>query len=154
MTYRTYYRLALLLPFVFPLLLGPFHSHTPITNNYSFINIASTIRIISMYSILYGGIPYIILVGFMLFWISNKNERQVRKIFYFLPVLFIPVFSTFLLLFFIIMDGHLTASLKAIPGLTYAFGIWILIVGYFYIALIQCTYLILKSKGAIKEEGS
>lgn len=105
----------------------------------------------SWFAILYGGIPYIVLVGFMLFWIPYKSEKQVHRIFYFLPLLFIPVFSASYLLFFIIMDrGTMVSYLKALPGLTYAFGIWILIVGYFYIALIQGGYFLLKRKGAIK----
>jgi hypothetical protein len=139
MTYRTYYRLSLLLPFVFPILFLPFTSHTSTINDYSVINLASIAGMYSWFAILYGGIP--------------KDERQVHNIFYYLPLIFIPVFSICWVLFFVIMNGSFNlwseGFFEGLWGFTYGFGLWILAIGYFYITLIQCGYFFLKRRGKI-----
>jgi len=157
MTTKRYYKLSLLLPFIVPIIFYPFTVyHTPTVNNYSIINIASTIGMWSFFAILYGGIPYLILATGMLLFISKNTSSLVHKTFYFLPIIFIPVFSISWLLFFGIMDGTWElwqeGTVKGALNFTYGFGMWILAVGYSYIALIQGGYWLFKNYG--KSKGS
>jgi len=155
MNFRLYYRLSLLIPFIFPILFLPFTSHTPMANDYSIINIASTIGMYSLFAILYGGVPYILLVGCIFYLISKKDEKQLHNFFYFLPLVFIPVFSICWILFFIIMDGTWKlwdqGFVKGAWDFTLGFGLWILAIGYFYIAIIQGGYWLFKHMGLIKK---
>ena len=81
MTYRNYYRISLALPFILPLLFFPFvaidTSDTSTVTNYTkIIEIFSHICPILFKSMFYNGIPYLILYGYLLYWIREKNEKQ------------------------------------------------------------------------------
>jgi len=154
MTIRNYYRFSLLVPFVVPVIFWLFTSLPDYVNDYFPLNIVIIAGRISIFAVMYGGIPYLILAGCMLIYISKKSERQIHKFFYFLPLLLLPVFFVFSILFFAIMEGTWQLwelwLVKGALSFTSVFGFWILAVGYSYIAIIQGMYWLLKRKDFFK----
>ena len=60
----TYYRLSLAVPLILPLIVWPL-----------------------LFSLQYGGVPYLLFVGGLLYWMRGKSEEQVERAASFAPLL-------------------------------------------------------------------
>ena len=43
-------------------------------------------------SLVYGGVPYLILVGALAWWMRGKGEREIRRALWLAPLLLLPIF--------------------------------------------------------------
>src|SRR5918993_3410861 len=91
MTSKRYFQISLLLPIAAPLVslsfAGLFASPSP--------GPAPGWRVVLLLlfgSLLFGGVPYILFAAGLLFWMRGKGAREVQRMTYVAPLLFIPVF--------------------------------------------------------------
>jgi hypothetical protein len=88
MNVKPVYKLSLLLPIIVPVLFAPtllfFKSLSEST---------ATVLMIIITSLVYGGVPYLILVGLLLRWMRDKNEAQIRRALILSPLFMIVIFQ-------------------------------------------------------------
>lgn len=92
------------------------------------------------YSIIIGGIPYLIITITFLWWMRGKRERLVKK-----RILLLPLFHSLLMLIgSIILNARLHEA--------FLFSGYSLFFGYFYIGIAFLGYFLLKHNNMIQEE--
>ena len=72
------------------------------------------LAVYTFFSGVIGGIPYIVLVGLLLWWARGKSETQFSRALLLLPFLMLPVFAAFLVLGSLI-ELWLRGSASALP---------------------------------------
>ena len=82
------YKLSLLLPIIVPALFAP-----ALFFIRSLTEGAATVLMVIMTSVIYGGIPYLILVGLLLRWMRGRNEAQIRRALILSPLLMLVIFQ-------------------------------------------------------------
>lgn len=82
------YKLSLLLPIIVPVLFAPLLFFIR-----SIGERGATALMIIVYSMVYGGIPYLILVGILLFRMRGKDEPEIRQSLLSSPLLMLVVFQ-------------------------------------------------------------
>ena len=80
------YKLSLLLPIIVPILFAP-----ALFFIRSIGESGATVLMTILYSLVYGGIPYLILVGILLFWMRGKDETQIRRALLLSPLLMLVI---------------------------------------------------------------
>jgi hypothetical protein len=98
--------------------------------------------------LIYGGVPYIIFALVVLRFLRNKPRRAYWRAAIIAPFLFIPVFSMGVTVVVIFFDFWETRQISlptgSLLGDTLTYGLFILPIGYFYVALSYLGYLLLK----------
>ncbi len=129
---KKYFLATLALPVVIPVLFG-------ITGT------ENALVAILITSLVFGGIPYLVLCAFVIVWARNRDEKQIRKLSYIVPLIFAAIFFVFLYAWMMIEK-------KGFPDFTefsqvYAlFGGYCLVIGYAYILVVNFVYELTLSK--------
>jgi len=84
---KKYYLISLVLPIVVPVALIPF-------------GINNILTALFLFSLVFGGVPYLIMCIFIIFWARKKNEVQLRKLSYVIPIIFILFMGIVYFIFF------------------------------------------------------
>ncbi len=128
LTARRYFQASLALPLVVPSVLGGAAFLTKIEAIDGF-------AIAFMFSLMLGGIPYLIFAFVVLFWSRHWSVSAIQRLSYLAPVLFVVTTSVLSLvaLFF-------SASLREILWFDALFAFFGLIFGYLYVFIINLLY--------------
>ncbi|HQU81777.1 MAG TPA: hypothetical protein PKY59_01545 [Pyrinomonadaceae bacterium] len=145
-----FYRFSLFLPIIVPLLISPAMLFLPTMSH----NLGLIVLFV-VYSVLAGGIPYLILAIPLFFRMRNKTENHIRKRLLLMPVGMIAIFAIFALAAFIgslfSADRNTFATFKGgLESLLFV-SLFTLIFGYFYIGLTFGILWLLKRSGRIKQ---
>jgi len=120
------YKLSLLLPLVVSGLLVPLF--------YVDLHVPEWLRTAiytTAFSGLVGGIPYLVLVALLLLWGRGKTEKQFRRALILSPILLLPIFLLFILMFALIVDRQ-SLGWQSVDGIFF-YVPWILSFGYGYV---------------------
>ena len=82
------YKLSLLLPILVPALFAP-----ALLFIRSLTEGAATVLMVIITSVVYGGVPYLILVVLLLRWMRGKSEAQIRRALMLSPLLMLIIFQ-------------------------------------------------------------
>lgn len=137
MSLKTYYRRALLLPVVLPFLAYPL------------LLLGDGVgsgTIMLQYSLVIGGIPYLLFAGGFLLWMRGRTERAVHVGILLSPLVYAMVMMTCLTVF-LGADGMFQSGLEML-GIAGAFS---LLFGYAYVALAEAGRVLLRRRGASPE---
>ena len=129
---KIYFLVSLILPIIVPLAILPFAFNNAITALFTF-------------SLWFGGVPYLILSIGVIIWAKNKNETQLRKLSYVLPILFVLVMGMVYLLFILYAQG-LNFNSKEFVQIFAVFAGYGIAIGYFYVIVVNIIYEFLLSK--------
>ncbi|HID49368.1 MAG TPA: hypothetical protein EYP40_07140 [Chromatiales bacterium] len=99
----------------------------------------------------FAGIPYLIFALLILLWIRNRDLKSVRTLSYISPLLFIPVQAVYLGVRFV-MDKLSTPELGGVGGSIFVSAVYIVIVGYAYVLLVNGGYMGLLKANVFKKE--
>jgi hypothetical protein len=137
MSLKTYYRRALLLPVVLPFLVYPLLLLSD--------GVAS-IAIMLQYSLVIGGVPYLLFAGGFLLWMRGRTEREVHVGILLSPLVYALVMMACLAAF-LGADGKFQSGLEMF-GIAGGFS---LLFGYGYVALAEAGRVLLRPGGAPPE---
>ena len=96
------------------------------------------------YSMLVGGIPYLLLAAVMFFWVKGRSEQAIHQVIYMSPFFMVVLLAIAVPLFLPAIRGARAAD----RGMVDAFArhsIVTLLVGYLYVAAVQSVYIALKA---------
>jgi len=96
------------------------------------------------FSMLLGGMPYLLLAAVMFFWIKGKPEKAIHQVIYASPFIMVVLLAVAVPLFLPAIHGARAAD----RGMVDAFArhsIFTLLLGYLYVAAVQSVYLALKA---------
>jgi len=139
------YKLSLALPLVLPLLVTPV-----VLGNFLLPAWLKMLVGFIWVSGMVGGVPYVVLVGLLFWWGRAKSDVQFKRALLLSPVLMLPIFFAFLVLFILIVhepgdELHLQAGLKMLL----VYFSFILAFGYVYVLLVLSTVFVLKRLGVV-----
>lgn len=137
MSLKTYYRRALLLPVVLPFVAYPLLLLSD--------GVAS-IAIMLQYSLVIGGVPYLLFAGGFLLWMRGRTEQEVHVGILLSPLAYSMVMMTCLAVF-LGADGKFQSGLEMF-GIVGAFS---LLFGYGYVALAETGRVLLRRRGVAPE---
>lgn len=134
MTPVTYWRLSLLLPLLLPALFSPFlQPGAP--------PLLALIAIVLLSSMVYGGLPYVLLAAGTLWWSLGKDEEQVIGALVLAPLLMVPLVTLQTVVLYLTPVSHGSPEagfggtlLMALQAALY-FSCWTVGLGYLYVAL-------------------
>ncbi len=129
---KVYFLASLLLPVIVPLSILPI----------AFNNLLTALLIFSLW---FGGVPYLIMSFGVIIWAKNKNETQLRKLSYVLPLLFVLVMVIVYLLFILYVQG-LDFNMTEFVQIIIAFAGYAVAIGYFYVIVVNIIYELVLSK--------
>jgi hypothetical protein len=144
MTRRTFYRSLVWLPIVLPLIVvavmritGPVPG--PLRGPFGVL--AS--------SLVYGGLPYIALAIWATLWLDRRSDREIRRLALRAPLLMLAAYTPFAFLL-----GALSGRMLVVGGSLWALGaLWILVLGYIYVAVVLAIRELGSRKGWLIAEG-
>jgi len=128
---RRKYQFLLALPFLVPLLLSPLWLLSGENG------VGGVILVFFFYSLLIGGIPYLILAIAMVWWMRNKEERSIRICLLLSPLLMIACTAVCLAIYTFVADAQPTLREtieEYLEGMLFV-SVFILLFGYLYVAL-------------------
>ncbi len=128
------YKLSLILPLVIPLLLSPLF----------FIKInlpewLGTIIFFTIYSGIIGGVPYLLLILFLLWWMRYKDESSIRRILLLSPIIMIPIFLIFVEVISLLRFG-IKKSVSEFSEVFLFYTPFVLIFGYAYVVFVISSF--------------
>jgi hypothetical protein len=133
-----FFRIALLLPIAVPLLLLPFG-----------LNAVLGVLILSL---TFGGLQYLLFAGIMYYWIGSLKEAAlIQRSSYWAPVLFIPIQAGGWLMYGY-YERLSNPNLVGIWDGVLVFSIYIIILGYVYVGLVNLAYSFVKKSGIAPSE--
>ncbi len=136
MTSRKFFRLSLVLPIALPLAFLPFGT-----------NLVSALLLLS---ITFGGVQYILFAAWMYFAIGRRQcDEDIQRLSLLSPLLFAPVQAVGWLAYGYYEKLSNPALIGLWDGLL-PFAIYTLLIGYFYVLLINGAFLVLRGLGIIK----
>ena len=141
MTSKRYFQISLLLPIAVPLVSLFFASPGPLRG-------WRVVLLLLFGSLLLGGIPYLLFAAGLLFWMRGKSAREVQRMTYVAPLLFIPVFVSCAVAL-AILELILSGTNKVEAGLVLLSCALILIFGYVYVLAVNVSHAILKAIGVV-----
>lgn len=103
------------------------------------------------FSMLLGGLPYLLLAVFMFFWIRGKSERAIHHVIYMSPFFMVVLLGIAVAVVFPVLRGSSAAS-RSLADAIARHSILTLVLGYLYVAAVQLTYLGLKATHKISDE--
>jgi Trk-type K+ transport system membrane component len=137
MSIKSYYRWALLLPLAVPALASPLllvQSMPPLL---------VAVLWFLFWSVLIGGIPYVVFATAFLLWMRRLPEHRVRTGILLSPLVYAAVLFTCLTLF-LLVDGSLANSAESLGGVV-MLG---LLFGYGYVGLAELGRAVLRPGSA------
>lgn len=135
MSVRGYYRWALLLPVALPVLMLPAFALE--------FDVLTGVALWLGWSLLFGGVPYLLFAMGFLLWTRGRTDAQVRLGILLSPPAYVAVLVPCLALF-LAVDGNLSGSLGFL-GMVAAFGLGF---GYGYVTLAEIGRLLLRPAAA------
>lgn len=133
MSVGTYYRWTLALPLAVPALLSPL-----MLVGDDLPDPLRTLLGLLFYSVIIGGVPYVLFAAGFLGWMRGKSDREVRVAILVAPLLYTAVLFICLTLFFALDD--LSRAYEALGALT-AFAC---LFGYGYVGLAELGRAVLR----------
>jgi hypothetical protein len=143
-TLRAYYRRALLLPIVVPLLFAPgllFTDRLPLGLGVLLISL--------LVSPLIGAVPYLIFILLLRQRTRGWSDRHLRRIALVAPLLFAPLLGAVLLPIAWYERGSFWSAAELVVGWCVPFS---LVLGYLYVAIAEAGRIVLERRGAIRCE--
>jgi uncharacterized membrane protein len=141
------YKWSLALPLIVPIL-----SAIPLlfvsSNDAEPLGLLSGVIAAIILSGLVGGIPYLILVGLLLWWMRYKNEKQIRRVLILSPILLLPLSLIFITTISLLRFGAEETLTDFSEVLTF-YVPFILGFGYGYVALVFGAVFMLRRTGVI-----
>lgn len=135
MSEKRFLQLSFLLPIVLPLLVLPFSDSREGFGDLFGILAASLIL---------GGMPYLLFLACLFFWMRDKNAKEIQRMTFFAPILFVPVFLLCVLLFAPIQQ-MITGKVDINGGIVFICCVFIIILGYVYVLAVNGAYLLFKA---------
>jgi hypothetical protein len=133
MSIKSYYRWALALPLLLPALA------TPLLMADRLPGVLGAVVMYLFWSMLVGGIPYLLFATGFLLWMRRAPERRVRMGVLLSPLVYTPVLLAYLVAFLLI-DGTIGNGWDSLR----MFGAFGLLFGYGYVALAELGRLLLR----------
>lgn len=133
MSIKSYYRWALALPLLLPALASPLMMADRLPD------LLAALVMYLFWSMLVGGIPYLLFAVAFLLWMRRAPEHRVRTAVLLSPLLYTSVLLVYLAAF-LLVDGAIGNSLDAL-GMFAAFGVSF---GYWYVALAELGRVLLR----------
>jgi hypothetical protein len=137
MSIKSYYRWALALPLLLPALA------TPLLMADRVPGVLGAVVMYLFWSMLVGGIPYLLFATGFLLWMRRAPERRVRTAVLLSPLLYTPLLLAYLVTF-LLVDGTLRSGGDTL-GMFAAFGVSF---GYVYVALAELGRWLLRPGAA------
>jgi hypothetical protein len=139
-------RLSLALPLLLPALVAPL-----VYGEFRLPDWLGTLVAFIFGSGMVGGLPYAVLAALLLWWGWNKSAAQFKRALLLSPILMIPVFLIFLVLFQVSIVGFSDggAAGEVIPAMLLLYGSFILGFGYAYVLIVLGTVFVLKRLGVV-----
>lgn len=134
MSIKSYYRWALALPLLLPVLATPL-----LMADDRLPDVLGAVLMFLFYSMLIGGIPYLLFATGFLLWMRRASDDRVRTAVLLSPLLYTLVLLAWLAAF-TPFDGPFGDSLGAL-GVFAAFGVSF---GYWYVALAELGRLLVR----------
>lgn len=134
LTGRRYFLASLALPLVVPLIVA---SLAYVTSS----ELAAGFAVVFMFSLILGGIPYLIFIVGVLLWSRTRSLEAIRKLSYIAPLLFVivaAVLSPVPLLF--------GASMREVSAFLALFSLYALLFGYLYVLIVNALYEVFLAK--------
>jgi hypothetical protein len=96
------------------------------------------------FSMILGGIPYLLLASVMFFWVKGKSEKAIHQVIYMSPFIMVVLLAAAVPLFLPAMHDARAADRGAVDAFA-RHSIVTLLLGYLYVAAVQSVYLGLKA---------
>jgi len=109
------------------------------------VGINDTLTALLLFSLGFGGVPYLLMCVGVIVWARRKNEIQLRKLSYVIPVIFVLFSSIFYLVFLLYKQG-MSFNVKEFFYLNLALAGYGIGLGYFYVILVNIIYELFLSK--------
>ena len=131
LTDRRYFQATLVLPLAVPLIMGA----VALLTSSELIDGFSTIF---LFSLVLGGIPYLLFAAAILFWSRRQSVSDIRRLSYFAPFLFVLATAglSLIALFF-------GTSPQEVTGFVMLFSAYALLFGYLYVFIVNFLYEVL-----------
>lgn len=144
MTLRSYYRWALLLPFVVPMIVAPLAYRTPAGTD------LRAVGYILGYSVVLGGLPYAAFVLWQLRRMRDRTDAQLVRAMWLAPLGYAAL-MTVTALVVILIAGALDEVLLLRVGIATSLYLGAMAVGlgYVYVLLAEAGRLILRRRGCV-----
>ena len=108
----------------------------------------NAVSAILLFSLAFGGLQYLLFACFMFYFIGRlKDAARIQRLSYWAPVLFIPIQASGWLIYGYIerlSNPKLVGIWDGLP----VFAVYILIVGYVYVGLVNFTFGFLNQNGS------
>lgn len=138
MSPRTYYRASLLFPLLLPIAMLLLAGE-------------SSVAAILFISLGFGGVAYLVLAVVLYIWLGHLSSvAEMRRLSYKVPLLFIPVQSGFWLISYYVermSNPELVGGWEGLP----VFAVYILIIGYSYVLLVNLGCFAFGKLGWVRE---
>jgi len=127
---KVYFYVSLLFPLLIPLLASIFEN---------------TLASVFQLSIYLGGIPYVLFALGLFVWLKNKPNAVVLRLSWAAPILFLPIFSVYIIIHQISRDWVSISDFSAfdVISLLVGYSVYVVIFGYFYVILMHLLYRLL-----------
>jgi hypothetical protein len=141
MTQKAYYLFALTMPFWLPLVSFPLSRFQFL---YGWV-------VLLFLSLLYGGIPYLLLLIGVLAWSRNQTGASLQRAVFVLPLLFALWLPSSLIAFFSVLE-FLTGQPQPDKQSFWFFAPFALGFGYVYVAIAVSSFKLLKRCGFVHND--
>ena len=125
MTVAAFFRWALALPLVLPLLALPLALVR---------NEVGGLGFLLLMSLVLGGVPYLIFAGLLLWWSRGKSEAQLKRAGLLAPFLMLPVYWLVLAIDALV-TRQIVQELTNLGNLMFTLSLFLLAFGYAYVVL-------------------
>ena len=129
-----YYRLTLALPFLVSAVVYVLGRSA----------ILPTLPDIVWFSMILGGMPYVLLASIMFFWVKGKPEKAIHQVIYMSPFIMVVLLAIAVPVFLPTLRRASAADRGVVDAIV-RHGIFTLALGYLYVAAVQSVYLGLKA---------
>lgn len=144
MTEKTFYQVSAVVPLLFPFLVSS--SLTAEGYSGSLYDWGSELL---MWSIVFGGLPYVAVAGALLWRLRAKPAEAYRRISIIMPLIFAPVLFVFVTLpGLFVAEGGWGSAL----AMGAVMAVWGLTLGYMYVALVHTLRISLRAYGILRED--
>jgi len=125
----SFFRLALALPILLPLVLLPFGLNT-------------VVALLAM-SLAFGGVQYLLFAAYLFWWVGHvKDPARIRRMSYIAPIIFIPIQAIGWIVYGYIKKLS-NPELVGIWESLIPFAVYILLIGYAYVGVVNLAYLVM-----------
>ncbi len=144
-----YFRLSLAVPLLVPVLAVALTLLNQIVSGSSEATEITRWTAFLVFSLLIGGLPYLVFVAAVVLWSRGKSARAIHRLSFVSPPLFAAVFVTLWVPFVLIADSSPYAFDAALTSASY-YAAFCLGLGYVYVALIHGAYAVLRRLGKVE----